>query len=824
MNRYALAPAAFATLLALAGCDLSEPAVGKPETRDFAPRLHEIPVSEIVRLEVSSTDLSNFQGSTKPQSGFYQTFQVQYSSRRISANGIPTGKLYFRLSGLDQSQTPIWVVNKPIPDVPEPVVEIGTTAENSPRIIGIPTITIPSGANYPLITCPYGTPAWTIDGNQPPSANNSSTRYQTGDPVQSNVQLGSGQTLTARCTDRIVWSTSTTYKFTGPNNQPNPSGPGGYFGNKVPVLAIPSGPSGQIEMSINASDTLSFTSYSHWKIAFKFDQGSWSTLTSPGSVPYSSTGMITAYLMAWDGTEWRSGQSVQAAYPKFQVIPPGGPLPIPSVSVYNPIGGTGTSEASINAFASGLSYSGWKAMYRLSGGDTAWKSIEMPLNQSAASSSLYANLQGITGSGTISVYLLAYSSSSQNWVSSPVTTAIYPAASAIGPGTSFPAPQIIPPSGGMGSVTYSFDIATYPEFSNWNVVTKVNAEQPSIQNLSTAASYISGTGTMTAYLVAWSGSAWVAGEAVSKSYPPQPDSAAANGPGTELSQVVIQSPESVPGMVRFSDPGMVTCPSCMNWKVAYKTGSNTTWKIADLSTGVSVRDTSIIDAYLMAWSTNNYKWLYGPTASAKYPDVPTPPVVLPPNGSAMSLNINLPTTLPNPITFSRGAQVSYSHWMVTYKTNEMTEWRLIPLDSSVYMETNGTIYYYPMAWDASSKRWITGSQMYSTVTGGQSINNPEIVPPGGPLAAPVIHGKSSLPSDIPFSLKLTAMDSATYSSGSWKIVYQVNGMGSWSLIEASSTAYVINYGPSTTLRAYVQAWNPTTKRWVSGKDTSISLP
>jgi len=167
----------------------------------------------------------------------------------------------------------------------------------------------------------------------------------------------------------------------------------------------------------------------------------------------------------------------------------------------------GTSPGTIQISANTSSfpgYSSWKVVYRQKSA-AQWN--VMDLNGSVGVS--------FNGTGTIDAYLGAWNGT--KWVTGKAVTANYPNAQAqplptiIPSGLVFPAPAIQIPSVLPGNVTFNAD-TSYSGYSSWKVIVQTsNMASPVLLNAQGANQFIQGTGTVTAYLMAWDGTNWVAG-------------------------------------------------------------------------------------------------------------------------------------------------------------------------------------------------------------------------------------------------------------------------------------------------------------------------
>lgn len=700
--------AAPSLLLLLGSCELAEPTMASPE-RSFAPRILEAPPCNQIRLEVAQFNLDGW-SETNPNGSFMRTTTVQYSAGRIKMDGLPSDRtLYFRVSGLDIQGSAIWTIPGGVPtEGGSPSVSIGYGTPYYPRTIAMPNIGWTTDQLFPQIECWTSSwPAWTTDGSLP-GPQNSATKVSQN-VLTKSVPLSPGQKLTARCTDGSLWSYANTYDAPSAIAPPTPTGPYDDF-YLQPNLEVPYTTSGNITFSANTS---SFSGYSNWKVAYQFNSqntNGWSVADlGAGGVPYSGSGTIHAYLMAWSQSlnRWMTGKLATATYPAEPyfsgIIPAGGTMPTPGITL----------------------------------------------------------------------------------------PAVHP-----------------------GYARFSYDTSGY---SHCKIVIQYGGSSPTYFNLQNHEEYLAGSGSLTVYLIGWNGTDWVSSPSTTTTYPPGATLPNPTGPGTDLPKIGIIAPTSSSGYVSFRNSGLST--TYTNWTVAYRMNTFESWQTVDLaSTGVWVSGTGTVNAYLMAWDSIQKQWLSGPEASASYPAKPVLPSPLPaPDYNFAAPTINPPAALPGLVGFYNPniALANYSDWKVLFRVGDTGSLRVMSLDSSFMMNEAGEVKAYLMAWNTSSGGWATGYQASSFL--GQSSAHFVVVPYSGPLPALTILGESTTPSTARF--QFTPPSSGTYSK--WKIVYLLSGETVWSNIDSGNGVAIPN---ATAITAYLEAWSETTKQWVSGPASSLSIP
>ncbi len=552
--------AAPSLLLLLGSCMLEEPDGTNPE-RSFAPRILEAPQCNQIRMEVAQFSLDGWSG-TPPNGSFMRTTTVPYSAGRIKMDGLPSDRtLYFRVSGLDIQGSAIWTIPGGVPtEGGSPSVSIGYGTPYFPRTIAMPDIRWTTDQLFPQIECWTSSwPAWTTDGSLPGPQNTSTSSSKNF--LTTSVQLSPGQKLTARCTDGTLWSYASTYDAPSAIAPPAPTGPTNDF-YLTPDIYAPTTNSGDIGFTANTS---SFSAYSNWKVAYQFNNtysGGWTLLDLPATVPYSGSGTINAYLMAWSQSQsrWVSGPLNSSTYPAEPTF-------------------TGIVSA---------------------GGPLQPLSITLP--------------------------------------------ASYP-----------------------GSAFFSYsDTLMYSQYSHWKIVVQYGAATPTYYALHNHTEYLSGSGTLTAYLMAWNGSNWVSGPANMVTYPTGATQPNPTGPGTDLPKIAIDAPTLQSGTATFRCLGSQSS-SYERWTIAYMLNNSGGWSTIDQSsTGVYVSGSGTIRAYLMAWDPTNSRWIAGPDTSTSYPAKPAIPKSLPAAGTYFSApGINPPAALPGQLTLSNPNTISsYSNWRI----------------------------------------------------------------------------------------------------------------------------------------------------------------
>lgn len=546
---------------------------------------------------------------------------------------------------------------------------------------------------------------------------------------------------------------------------------------------------------------------------------SWPAWTTDGSLPgpqnpstASSKNLATTSVQlspgqkltarCTDGPLWSPPAFYDAPNQSWVPTGPGTSLPPLQLSIYA-ASGSDNIYAGVNQ--AGYSYSNWKLVYRF--GTTGDWSV--------------SDFVGIpfSGSGIFQAYAIA-SNNMVDWVAGPVTETAYPEATAIGPGTFFPAPEIELPWGTSGYAGIDFDASTHSGYSSWRVAVQNSSESPWRVYPVPHEEWLSGTGTLSAYMMAWDGTRWVAGEMASKPYPMDKPAPTADGPSNDLDMVAIHAPALLGDPITFSNP--FPSSEFESWKVAFKTSDMTDWKIGSLDTSLVPSSSGTIQAYLVAWSPSRFQWVYGYLAMSEYPVTIPAPTLLAAGGPLPSVDITAPTELPGKATFRPSySTTGYSNWMVACRRGDMTEYRIIPIDSSLAIASNTTVYAYLLAWNPTTKAWQSGPQNMVAVTSGQSILTPTLVPSGGPLPVPSVLGRSYLPSSITFRTNATTTDSSKYKE--WMVAYRILGMSDWNLIKADQAGYIAQSVP-VTVAAYLQAWDPSLSKWVSGPETTQDLP
>ncbi len=545
---------------------------------------------------------------------------------------------------------------------------------------------------------------------------------------------------------------------------------------------------------------------------------SWPAWTTDGSLPGPQNPSTTAFkngmttsvqlspgqeltARCTDGTLW----SPDNTYDAPSAIPvPGTSLPAPDLYTYS--SGSSYINASVNQ--AGYGFSTWKVVYRFGTGGEWNVSDFVPIP--------------FSGSGIFQAYAIA-SNNLIDWVAGPVAEIVYPDPAPIGPGTAFVAPKLSLPSSSSGYASLQFDPSGYTGFSHWRIAVQNsqngNTGTWSIYRLPFN-EWLTGSGTFSAYIMAWNGSSWVSGEMTTSSYPAAAPEPTADGPGTDLDLVTINVPSTLGGPLSFTNP--YPSSSYERWMIAFKTSEMPDWMLASLDTTIAPSTSGSIQAYLVAWSPSRWKWAYGALASASYPDTIPNPTLIPSTGPLPSVDITTPSELPGKATFRSSYIMSgYVKWMVACRRSDMADFTIIPIDSFLPITVNTTIYAYLMAWNTTTKTWQSGPQNMVNVTSGQSVLNPILVAPGSLLPKPSVRGLSFLPSSITFRTNASATDSVSYSD--WKVAYKVVGYTDWNLIDASQSAY-IPYSGNPTVVAYLEAWDRNASKWVAGPETTQVLP
>ena len=326
-----------------------------------------------------------------------------------------------------------------------------------------------------------------------------------------------------------------------------------------------------------------------------------------------------------------------------------------------------------------------------------------------------------------------------------------------------------------------------------------------------------GSGSITAYLIAWNGTKWVSGNANQASFPNSPSNPVAGGPSTDFPAPTLVAPATLPGSINVSKAASTT--DLGNWKIVYRLGSVGMWEIVDFSTNtIPVQMAGSMDVYLMAWSASQNRWISGALSSVSYPTGSTSPTLI---GEGMTLSvptISVPAILPGQITISPSVpDPTYSTMYAAVKFGDTGSYRLVRTDSSLSATHNGKVTAYLIAWNNGQAKWVSGPSTTKTI--GQSSTEATIVPPGGPLPSIVLHGTSSLPGTCTFSFSSTSAASAGYSN--WKVVYQLPGGTSW---VATDTGKSVPFDNSGNLSAYLEAWSSSSQQWVSGPMNNIYVP
>lgn len=468
--------------------------------------------------------------------------------------------------------------------------------------------------------------------------------------------------------------------------------------------------------------------------------------------------------------------------------------------------GTITFSANTSSFSG---YTNWKVAYQFnSQSSTGWSIADLGASGVPFSGS----------SGTIHAYLMAWSQSQSRWMTGQLATATYPAEpyfSGIVPaGGPIPTPEIVLPTTFGGYARFTYDTAGY---SHCKIVVQYGASSPAYFDLRDHEEYLSGSGSLTVYLIGWNGTDWVSSPSTTAYYPPGATLPDPTGPGVDLPKIDINAPTSNSGYVSFRNPG--TSTGYENWTVAYRLYPTASWQTVDLaSTGVWVGGTGTIQAYLMAWDATQKRWLSGPSASVDYPAKPALPNPLPePDYTFGAPTINPPAALPGLVSFYNPniSLPNYSDWKVLYRIGDTGSLRAMGIDSSFMMKEPGEVKAYLMAWNTSTGGWATGYQANAFI--GQSPAHFVVVPYGGPLPVVTILGESSTPSTARF--QFTPPSEGTYSK--WKIVYQLSGATSWSSIDSGNGVAIPS---ASTITAYLEAWSETAKQWVSGPASSLAIP
>lgn len=388
-------------------------------------------------------------------------------------------------------------------------------------------------------------------------------------------------------------------------------------------------------------------------------------------------------------------------------------------------------------------------------------------------------------------------------------------------GTILPSPVIVLPQSFPGPATFTIDTATATNsmYSHWKIVVQINGGTTNFHDLANHSEWLQGSGTLSAYAMAWNGNNWVSGHRNVMPYSSSsgPSPANPSGPGTTLPAIVINTPDILPGIITFGPVSDRTGYS--DWKVAYKLASVGIWEVIDLdAAGVNATSTNTIDAYLMAWSSAENHWTSGPSSSQSYPKGPTAPTLIGEGSTLQPPSISVPLSLPGLIQFSvSSSDPNLSNWMVAWKFGDTGTYRLMRLDSSIYPATNGKITGYLMAWSTNQSKWVSGPS--STQSFGQSPTTPLLVQQGGVLPyLPTINGTSAVPGTATITFAPTASD-AEYTN--WKVVYRTPGSTNW-IIAEPGTSVPFNF--SGNLSAYLEAWSPTNQQWVSGMATNLYVP
>lgn len=510
-----------------------------------------------------------------------------------------------------------------------------------------------------------------------------------------------------------------------------------------------------------------------------------------------------------DGTLWSYSSTYDAP---SAIAPPTatGPTNDFYLQPYMNIPTSSTGDITFTANTSSFSgYSNWKVAYQFNSQSTGgWSIVDL-----ASGIAHYSD-----GSGTINAYLMAWSQSQNRWMTGQLATSSYPAEpyfpGIIPAGGSMPAPTIILPATYGGNAKFSYDTTGY---SFCKIVVQYGGSSPIYYALKDHEEYLSGSGSLTVYLIGWNGTDWVSSPSTTEYYPPGATLPSPTGPGVDLPKIGIVAPTFNSGYVSFKNLGSTS--NYTNWTVAYRMFSYDAWQTIDLaSTGVWVNGSGTIQAFLMAWDSTQKKWLSGPDSTATYPAKPILPNPLPAPDYAFSApTINPPANLPGPVSFynPNSSLASYSNWKVLYRIGDTGSLRAMSIDSSFMMSEAGEVKAYLMAWETNSGGWVTGYQASSFL--GQSSSHFVVVPYGGPLPALTILGESSTPSTTRF--QFTPPAGGGYSN--WKIVYQLSSSTTWSNID---TGTGVGIPSPTTITAYLEAWSETTKQWVSGPTSSLSIP
>lgn len=440
----------------------------------------------------------------------------------------------------------------------------------------------------------------------------------------------------------------------------------------------------------------------------------------------------------------------------------------------------------------------------------------------------YATTQtfAVDAATKVEAYLLGWSAVSHKWLKGTLQSSVAGKPDLKTFGTSFDAPGIQGPSQLGGNIYFSppSNLNNYQNLrlAVWTSETQTTTLQDFSYNI-----VANNAMTVKAYTIAWNPTAgdWFYGKESTLVVPVQsPTMPIASNPADELPAPVPTIPATGSGYASFTVPASVLAElNPVKLAVKNSTGG---WDWYETNYQMPVSPGSIIQVYLIGWSSTEKRWKQGSllekTVAATTPTAP-------PSLNLAGTDFGVPAiyatgSFPITVSFSPPNDLSanLSTRQIAYRTaaigvapsgifTYLADGATLPVTGQIELEA------CMVAWNPQSASWKVGRSKTISITGGLPFGDPILTAAGGTdIDLPDL----SIPATLPDYLQIWTPATLSADVIDPKIAFQTSATPTWQKLKSGDKIWI----PSATqVTAYVVGWSYSQQKWIYGKPKNFYL-